>query len=165
MDVLIPPTTPFTYISGLAALSIPKEKNASAPASDGRADFDKFLWGRGTSVDTTRYWGCVDVEDRSPQMKLCGMIDKRHGQPVYAASHERACADLFVRMVFQLGIFNFFYLGEWFPSDAARERVFAFLNAPGFVTRLTEAEKQKVARWKRLQTEYTKWTELPAERD
>ncbi|MBO4313445.1 MAG: hypothetical protein J5838_04055 [Desulfovibrio sp.] len=165
MALLIPATTPFTYISGLAALSIPTGKNVSAPAGGRRFEFDKFLWGRGTAVDTLKYWGCVGVEDRSAQMKLCGMIGKRHAEPVYAASHERACADLFVRMVFQMDVFNFFYLGEWFPSDAAKERVYAFLNAPGFVTKLTAAEKQKLARWKRLQSEYTKWTELPAEGD
>lgn len=146
---IIPPTTPFRYLSGMAALNIPSDSGTGdwhmvETFFRPRQTLSRlFLAGDGCPDDTTPLLSDVGVYE-------CSHILDRYQIPhpdgaVFAATHARAIADMVLVTVADGGSPAFIKLDDWMPEVEDKRAVFELLDAA--ISQLKTIAREKIAAW------------------
>lgn len=147
--VTIPHTTPFHYIGGMAALNL--------PSTSGTGDWHmeqtffqqrekrsrSFISGIGCATDTTALFGDVGIYDCTHI--IADLNIPHESEPVFAASHARAIADLVTSSILRGVAPNNIQLDDWMPRDTDKQAVFDLLSMA--VQHFTEDQQALLVVW------------------
>lgn len=148
-QVIIPRTSPLHYLGGMAALNLP------SPLGTGDWHMEQtffrqrdkrsrsFISGIGCATDTTALLGDAGVYDCT---NIINDLQIPHeSEPVFAANHARAIADLVISSILRGIVPNHIQLDDWMPRASDKQDVFDLLGIAA--THLTENQQQVMATW------------------
>jgi len=131
-SIVIPATSPNTYLGGIAALNLP------SPEGTGDWHFMQtffvvrsrrsigFICGDGCEVDTNALLGSTGVFECSKLLKSLGVTFQ--GTTAYAATHRRAVADLVIFSISTGKSFDHTYIDGWLPRPSDKIGLKKMLN-------------------------------------
>ncbi|MBQ69777.1 hypothetical protein CL689_07050 [Candidatus Saccharibacteria bacterium] len=148
-QVRIPATSTARYLSGLAALNLPSDNGSGDwhlietffSGNGGKSRC--FIVGDGCEVNTNHLLGSRGVLESSSLLRKVGL--EFDSELVFAATHERAVADLVLASVLNNGDASHVTLDDWMPSEEHKDLVFNLLHLalPG----LGKSESQLIRKW------------------
>lgn len=102
-----------------------------------------FISGSGCATDTNQLLGEAGIYDCTQVIKELGI--QHESEPVYAASHSRAIADLVIDSILRCITPNHIQLDDWMPRATDKQEVFDLLNIA--TEHLTTEQKREVSLW------------------
>ncbi|WP_091827740.1 hypothetical protein [Marinobacterium iners] len=145
-QVVVPATPAGQYISGIAALNIPRPEGTGdwhfARAFKPRSRKPRtFLMGDGCPEDTRPWLGEAGIEDVTAIVE--SMLVPHESPRTYAASHARAIADLVLVATKRNQPLDHIHIDDWMHTQDQKEQVYELLSyAKG---------KLESDQWRRLQ--------------
>lgn len=146
---LIPETTPYRYLSGLAALNLPSGRGTGdwhlveTFFSPKKRRSRSFIAGVGCETDTTPQLGALGIFECSAL--LDDLKIPRPAGEAYAANHARAIADLVLAAVTKGGSPDYVCLDDWMPGEKDKREVFDLLDIS--LSHLSGKERNQVLTW------------------
>lgn len=148
-QVTIPHTSSFRYLGGMAALNLP------SPSGTGDWHLEQtffrqrekrsrsFISGVGCATDTTALLGDAGIYDCTHI--ITDLNIPHESEPVFAASHARAIADLVISSILRGVAPNNIQLDDWMPRDTDKQAVFDLLSMAA--KHLTEGQQGLMLVW------------------
>lgn len=147
--IVIPPTSPTRYLSGMAALNLPSPKGTgdwhmTQTFFRPRAHRSRsFIAGEGCATNTTPILADIGVFD------CTDLLDSLHipyeEGSAYAATHARAIADLVLSAVMRGESPEFVRLDDYMPRNSDKQEVFDLLAIA--LKQLEPQQQKQVLEW------------------
>lgn len=149
-QVIIPRTSRLHYLGGMAALNLPSplgtgdwHMEQTFRNRQGNKLSRSFISGVGCATDTTALLGDAGIYDCT---QIINDLKIPHdSEPVFAANHARAIADLVISSILRDITPNHIQLDDWMPRETDKQSVFDLLNIAA--PHLTEDQRGLVAAW------------------
>jgi hypothetical protein len=147
--VSIPETNHRRYLGGRAALNMVSESGSGDwhPAAifygAGESLSPRYLAGDGCEVNTLELLGAHGIHDCSQTLRKMGL--QWQGKSCYAATHERALADLVLSSVRRGGSASNLTVDDLLPRQEEKEKLAEFLALAK--PRLTDNQQLRLTSW------------------